>query len=158
MKKRTQFGLLLVVCLCAGLAGCTFAGEKVLEGASGGNVNIEGDSIEFIGEDGEAVSVGGGDWPDSELGQKVPRFTGGTVNSAVSTDDGIMISMSEVDEAAIAAYFEQIKADFKENTVESTMDDLTTYTGFNADGVGVAVYYTKSKAEVLISISQQAKE
>lgn len=159
---RKLITILFVFALIVLLTGCNIkemigqkigeeAGEKILEGLGGGDVEIDGDKVEFKGEDGENVLIGGGEWPDSELGKAIPEFKDGKITGVLDTSDGVMVTLEEVKAEDYKNYVSKIKDEFSQDTYETTTEDYAAFGGTNADGVSVMVQYTATEKTIIIS-------
>ena len=96
MKKVLVVFLVLVIILS--MSGCSVKkkienkigeaiGEKIIEGATGQNVDVQGDKVTIKGEDGSKLTLGGGEWPKNDLIKNIPEFKGGKIESAMSTEE-----------------------------------------------------------------------
>ncbi len=153
---------LLAVLLFASLAGCGLAeklekkaGEKAAEGflggIGGGDVDIDGDKMTFKGEDGEAFTMGGTEWPASELAKVIPEFTKGEITSVIESSDGVMVGVDSVEEADYGSYLEDIKKDFTADAYEMNSEDYKSYSAGNADGVIVFLQYGNNSLSITVT-------
>ena len=159
---RKLITILYIFALIVLLAGCNIkemigqkigeeAGEKILEGLGGGDVEIDGDKVEFKGEDGENVLIGGGEWPDSDLAKAIPEFKDGKITGVMDSSDGVMITLEEVKAEDYTKYISKIKDEFSQDTYETTTEDYAAFGGTNADGVSIMVQYSSSDKTIIIS-------
>lgn len=160
-----------LVCLIALLLVLSFAGcgikqkaeekisealaEKMLEGTSGSDVDIDGENITITGEDGETLSFGSTEWPTSDLAKKIPAFEDGQVSSVMESGDSVWITVDSVKEADAASYFDAVKQAFTEDPYSLSSDGSVTYGAKNADGVGVMLEY--SQETLTIFVTQEAE-
>lgn len=92
MKKVLSWLLISVLLLSIiSLSGCGVKKkvgqaitEKAIEKATGDKVDIDGDKITVKAEDGEEITYGGGEWPDTDLGKKIPKFNKGKIITAAT--------------------------------------------------------------------------
>jgi Cu/Ag efflux protein CusF len=133
------------------------AAEKMIEGAGGGKVDIEGDKVTIKGESGENLTVGSTTWPTSELAKKIPEFKAGKITGVMDSPDGILVTMESVKEADAMAYFDNIKKNFNQESYEAKEEGSLSYGGKNADGIGVALQYTEGTLTVSVSKAAQSK-
>jgi hypothetical protein len=164
MKK--WIGCLLILVLLLSLAGCGIkenlekkAGEalaeNVLESTGGGDVDINGDKITIKGESGEELTVGGTEWPKSELAKSVPEFQTGTITAVLDSADCVIVSLESVKEADAAAYFATVKKDFTREPFEVNAEGSTSFGAKNADGVSVALQYSGETLTITVTKSAQ---
>lgn len=112
------------------------ATEKILEKALGDKVDIDGDEVTIKGDNGEEVTIGGGQRPDTELAKKLPEFTKGTVVSAVTEDNSVMIFLEKVN---AGVFWMKTKLDTGEYLKE-LLKGVPVQMNFDAGGEGVCDY------------------
>lgn len=162
MKKIFLY-LLVCVCLSAAilsLGGCGIKekaedaiGEKIAEKALGDKVDIKGDTVTVKGENGETATFGGGQWPDTELAKKVPKFTKGTIVTSATEDDSMMVFMEKVEAGDFETYLEEIKKAYSQDAYESRTDGGITYGGSDGE-VTVAVNYVSAEGAMGITVTK----
>ncbi len=166
MKKGTVYLLLCICLLVSGLlfGGCGIkekaskaVGEKIAEQALGGNVDIDGDEVTIKGENGEEVTIGGGQWPDSELSKKIPEFKKGKIVSSLDTDEAITIILEEVKAEDADSYLEDIKKAYPDDSYEAKGNGAITYSGFNKDKISAAVNYNSGEETIIITVTKPAQ-
>lgn len=151
MKKFVAWVLFLVLILS--LAGCGVkeqlekkAGEalaeKMIEGAGGGKVDIDGEKVTIKGEGGAQVTVGGTEWPKSELAKSAPEFKQGEISGIYDSEDSVMVALESVKEADARAYLETIKKTFTQEPVEMIATDCFSFGANNANGINVTLQYS----------------
>jgi hypothetical protein len=161
LKKLIIPVLLLSVALL--FAGCKspsqmageLIGEKMIEAAGGGSVDIDGDKVTIKGESGEEVTIGETDWPDNELGKAIPEFKKGKITSNVSSDVLNILTIEEVKKADFEDYAKVIKNAFTENSYE--ISDSGTYSYGGSDKAGkysVTITYEAADENLTISMSK----
>ena len=155
------FAILMVLLLLVSLFGCNVKkkiGEKITEGileqSGAGDVDIDGDAMTITGEDGEQVTLGGTEWPESDLAKLIPECKKGTVSYVMQSDGYVYITVDEIDPDDAKAYADSVKKDFSVDPYEMSYDGGFTYTANNADGINVSVSYSDSS--LLIMVSQEA--
>lgn len=131
--------------------------EKIVEKTLGGNVDIDGEEVTFKGEDGEEVTFGSSEWPDSEIGKKIPEFTKGKITSAVNSKGYIFIMLEEVEADDFKSYYENIKSNYTEDSYESKYDDVISYSGGNSEGIMVGLAYTSKDKSMTIQATMPEK-
>lgn len=162
MKKKIIFIFLLIAILLM-VVGCGAKqkmeekiAEKFVESALGGNIDIDGDEVTIKGEDGE-VTFGSNEWPNSDVANKIPKFKGGTITSAVNSDNYVFIIIEEVEESDFKDYYEKVKSDFNKESYDAKFDDTISYTGSNDDGVTIIIAYSTSDKGLSIQASLAEK-
>ncbi|HBV68378.1 MAG TPA: hypothetical protein DEF04_09465, partial [Clostridiales bacterium] len=78
--------------------------EKIVEKTLGANVDIDGEEVTFKGEGGEEVTFGSTEWPDSEVGKKIPEFKKGKITSSANSDGYFLIMLEEVEQNDFNSY------------------------------------------------------
>lgn len=161
MKKLFIFMALVVVILM--LSGCGAKqkmedkiAEKVVEAALGADVDIDGEEVTVKSEDG-SVTLGSGEWPDSELAKKIPEFKAGNITSVVSSEEYVFIIMEEVDEDDFKDYLAEIQSKFTEDAYESKFEDTIAYSATNTEGTAMIVSYTTVDKTLSIQASMPEK-
>lgn len=165
--KKLLIGLLVFVMILS-LAGCgtkekleekagEAVAEKILEESSGGkaDVDIDGDKMTIKGKNGEKLTVGGTEWPKSELVKNIPEFKDGTVISIMDTKSAIQINLEKVKKEAFVKYLEAIKKDYAEEAYETTSEGLVSYGANNAAGIGVLLYYADETLVITVTQPQE---
>jgi hypothetical protein len=158
--------IILVLTLFLSISGCGVKrkienkvgeaiGEKVIEGATGQKVDIKGDEITIKGEDGSKATMGGGEWPKSELMKNIPEFKGGKIQSVFSTEDGVVIYLEDVEQDDFDNYLANIKRGFSKNTSEINSDDGIAYIGGNGEGINVQVSHSRKDKTSIITVAQE---
>lgn len=160
MKK--VFAILMVLLMLVALAGCNIKqkiGEKIAEGileqSGAGDVDIDGDSMTVTGEDGEEMTIGGTEWPDSDLAKLIPEFTKGTVSYVMQSEGYLYITVDEVAQDDAKAYVDSIKNDFTVDSYDMSYEGGFSYSAKNADNISISVSF--SDATLLIMVSQEAQ-
>jgi hypothetical protein len=164
--KRKLIIILAVVMVFALAAGCGIKdkieqkageaiGEKIIEGVAGGNVDVDLDDDTFVieGEDGEKLEFGSGEWPDSDLAKKLPKYDDGEIDSVFQSEDGAQVSVINTDEKYFAKYLEEVKKDFAENAYEGKSDGSITYSASCPEGDSILIMYENESCK---SQSQKA--
>lgn len=157
----------LTAALILSLSGCGLSeaigqkigaeiGEKILEGAGGGDIEIDGDKIEFEGASGERVVIGGSEWPDSDIAKAVPEFKAGKITSVVDTSTGLMIGAEEVEPGDYEKYVSSLKDIFTSDVFETSAEDYAAFGGANGDGITVTVQYTPSSRTIIIGAGKNS--
>jgi hypothetical protein len=129
--------------------------EKMIEDAGGGDVDIDGDKVTIKGENGEEITVGGTQWPESELAKSIPEFKDGEVASVLDSTDSVIITLESVKEEDATSYFEAIKNDFKEESFEATDQESMSYWAKNTEGISVGLQY--SVDTLIITVASDAE-
>ncbi|HWQ58862.1 MAG TPA: DUF6591 domain-containing protein [Clostridia bacterium] len=160
MKKI--LAILIVLMLLVSFAGCKKIGEKIgekiteniLENASGSDIDIDGDTMTVQGTDGSSTTIGGTEWPDSDLAKKIPELKKGTVSYVMESTDYLYVTVDSVEEQDAKDYIEEVKASFTVDPYEMTYDGGFSYTAKDDSGLNISVSYTEGT--VLIMVSQEA--
>lgn len=165
--KKAYVCLLLVICLLVSaisLGGCGIKekaaeaiGEKIAEKALGDNVDIDGDQMTIKGDNGEQVTIGGGQWPDSELSRKLPEFKKGKIVSSLVTEEAVNIILEEVKTEDVMPYIEEIKKAYPEDSYESQGNGAATYSGSNKDKFSAAVNFDSEEGTVIITVTKNSQ-
>ncbi|HEX2946956.1 MAG TPA: DUF6591 domain-containing protein [Clostridia bacterium] len=125
--------------------------EKMIEGAGGGDVDIEGSTVTIKGENGEELVVGDSEWPKSELAKSVPEFKEGKITGVLDSEDSVFISLESVKKSDADAYLEKIKVDFTQEPLETTDDEGGfNYGAKNADGINVTILYSGENLTITV--------
>lgn len=129
-------------------------GEKILEEAGAGDVDIDGDKVTIKGEDGTEATFGGSEWPKSDVLNSVPEFKEGTIASVMTSEGYAMIIIEKVNEQDFVEYFGGIKANFTKDAFEMSSDGIISYTAGNEDGIIVQVSYDKGNQTATIAANK----
>lgn len=155
--KNISVLLLVLALACTVITGCGAkekAGEKIAEKIleQGGveDVDIDGDKITVKVEDGQKVTVGGSEWPDSELVKNIPEFKHGKIAGIVETSDYLVITFEEVSEADAVAYIEKNKADFTLDNFESKSESMISWSGKKDNGLQLSLTFTDSSFSIMV--------
>lgn len=132
--------------------------EKMIESVTDSKVDIEGDKITIRDEQGQEATIGGSEWPKSDLVKNIPEFKNGTVTSVLDSPDYILITMEKVDKNDFTKYLETIKNEFTEGALEMTAEDVTSYMASNNKGIGIQISYAQGDENLSINITQVQKE
>lgn len=164
MKKLLV--LLLVLALIFSVAGCGVKkkienkigeaiGEKIIEGATGQKVDIEGDKVTIGGKEG-SLTFGGGQWPDNDLVKSIPEFRDGKIEAVMSSEETVTIAIEEVEQRAFENYLANIKKNFTKETSEMTTNEVISYSGAN-EKIKVHLSYDIPGKSMFIAIGKQAE-
>jgi len=89
--KRTALSATLIICLAAlalSVTGCQLVAQKATEGAlktaTGGAVDVKGDSVTLTGKDGSQATVAGDQKIPADFPSDVPLRDDGTVNAVIT--------------------------------------------------------------------------
>ncbi|MGI5860292.1 MAG: DUF6591 domain-containing protein [Tepidanaerobacteraceae bacterium] len=166
MKKVLVVFLVLVIILS--MSGCGVKkkienkigeaiGEKIIEGATGQNVDVQGDKVTIKGEDGSKLTLGGGEWPKNDLIKNIPEFKGGKIESTMSTEESVVMSLESVEQKDFEKYLENIKKDFTEDAFEMNSDEVISYAGLNEKSVQVQLTYEIENKSLSIVVAKTAE-
>lgn len=129
--------------------------EKLVEKALGDAVDIKGDSITVKGEDGEKITIGGGEWPDSDLAKNIPKFTKGKISTTMMENNVLMVYLEEVETGDFEDYLKQIKKTYSEDAQELKSDDAISYSAKDGKGTAVGLKFEKGNGTVIISVTKE---
>jgi len=132
--------------------------EKLIESATNSKVDIKGDKITIKDEQGQEATLGGNEWPKSDLIKNIPEFKNGTIVSVMDSSDYILMIIENVSKNDFAKYLETIKSDFTEGALEMATEDVTSYMAGNNKGVGVQISYTQGDGNLSINVTQVPQE
>jgi|LSQX01.2.fsa_nt_gb hypothetical protein len=166
MKKVLIMFLVLVLILS--MSGCGVKkkienkigeaiGEKIIEGATGQKLDIQGDKVTVKGEDGSQLTLGGGEWPKNDLIKNIPEFKGGKIESAMSSEESVVMFIESVEQKDFEKYLENIKKDFTEDAFEMNSDDLISYGGANGKSVQVQLTYERENKNLSIAVAKKSE-
>ena len=130
--------------------------EEIIEDATGGDVDIDGDKITVKDESGATITIGT-DWPTSELSKTIPEFKDGVITSVTDSEDIIIISMEQVKSEDYLDYLKEIKKDYSEDSYETSASDLSSYGASNGEGTMVQLYYEIETELMNITITREVK-
>ncbi|MDD4568725.1 MAG: hypothetical protein PHE70_01145 [Tepidanaerobacteraceae bacterium] len=129
-------------------------GEKIIEGATGQKVDVDGDQVTIKGEDGSKLTLGGGEWPKSDLIQNIPEFKGGKIESAMSTEESVVMFIESVEQQDFEKYLKNIKNDFPEDVFEMNSDEAISYVGLNERSIQVQLTYEIESKSLSIVVAK----
>jgi hypothetical protein len=130
-------------------------GESIVEGITGSDIDINGDSVTLTGEDGEEVTFGSTEWPDNEIIKRIPKFSKGEIETSYITDEGGSLAIINVAKADYDDYVEQIKqAGFTVDPQTMEADDLLIYTASDAENYIVSLSYAVENTTMSITIGK----
>ena len=134
-------------------------GEKIVEEMAGDDVDVDikDGKVEVKGEDGEEFSFGGTEWPDSGVGENIPKYKDGKVDSVIATQEAVQINI-ETDQDYFDDYIKDIKDEFDKEPFESESSDGISYAGKNDDGVSVLFIYSADEESCFITVSEPQDE
>lgn len=162
MKKSLLLIFILIFTLTA--VGCGAKekveekiAEQVIQSATGVEVDINDEEVTIEGEDGQEVTIGGTEWPDSDMAKKIPEFKEGKVSSVVNSAENVMIVIEEVEKKDVLKYAENFIDTYTYNTFIIKSQDGVTYSGSNNEGLSVSLGYTENDKSLLISAAQGEK-
>ncbi|HHX22903.1 MAG: hypothetical protein ACOX2A_05995 [Tepidanaerobacteraceae bacterium] len=130
-------------------------GEKIIEGAIGQKVDVDGDQVTLEGDDGSKFTIGGGEWPKNDLIKNIPEFKGGKIESVMSGEEATVISIDDVDKNAFENYLNNIKNDFTKDAYELNSDEFISYTGMNDKNVQIQLTYDIEGKSMSLAIAQK---
>lgn len=158
MKK--VFVIMLALLLTITMVGCKSPtevasekiAEKVIEGAGGGKVDIDGEKVTIKTEDGSEVLFGGNEWPSDKLGKAIPKLTEGEVTYVANSDDMCMIIIEGVKVTEYEDYVQEAKASgYTQGEVNFSDNSTKTYMATNADEITLQITYLSESEEVSIT-------
>ncbi|AGA67765.1 hypothetical protein Desdi_0211 [Desulfitobacterium dichloroeliminans LMG P-21439] len=163
MKKTLIFcfALFLVFtltgCKSPSEAAAEKVSEKILEGATGGKVDLDGEKATIKTEDGSVVSFGGNEWPSDKLGEDIPKLNG-KVTYVANSDAMCMIIIEGVKAGEFEKYVEKVKdAGFNQNEMNYSDNSTKTYMASNAKDIAFQLTYMVDTEEVSITAGKNEK-
>lgn len=165
MKKIIIMSMALI--LVFALTGCKSpsqaisekATEKIVEGAVGGNVDVDGNKVTVKGEDGSTVTVGDTKWPKDQLGKEIPEMKDGSITYVANSDTLCMVMVEKVRKSEYEGYLAKVKnAGFTQNEA-SFSDETTKSTGAsNGQGVNFQLTYNSKTEEMNITVGRESQK
>ncbi len=166
MKKVLIMFLVLVLILS--MSGCGVKkkienkigeaiGEKIIEGATGQKIDIQGDKVTVKGEDGSKLTLGGGEWPKNDLIKNIPEFKNGKIESTMSSEESVVMFIENVEQKDFEKYLENIKKDFTEDAFEMNSEEVISYAGANGKSVQVQLTYEIENKSLSIVVAKTAE-
>lgn len=155
MKRILVLVFILIFTLT--IVGCGAkekAAEQIIESATGAKVDINDDEVTIKGEDGEEVTIGGTEWPDSDMAKLIPKFKNGKVSSVVNSEENVMILVEEVEKQDVLNYAANFIDTFMNNFYIMISEEGVSYSGTNNEGLSVSLGYTESDKSLLISAAK----
>jgi len=138
--------------------------EKVTEGvinkATGGagTVDIDGDKLTIKGEDGEELTIGGTEWPDSGAASMIPKVKNGTVVSAFNAEKACIIILEKVTEQDYADYVDELKGlGFTNDAFTYSAEKSHSYTATSENGSTISVTYNGGDETISISFEDKSE-
>jgi predicted small lipoprotein YifL len=128
--------------------------EEILEQAGAEDVDIDGDKVTLKGEDGEEVTFGGDEWPESDLANSIPEFSKGEFANIMETSNYLMINFEEVKEADAAAYIEQNKPEFTLDNYESKSEGMISWSGRNDEGLQLSLTLADASFTITLMLDE----
>lgn len=164
MSKKVV-AILLMVFMIAAVGGCGAKekmndkiAESVTEGIINkaldgeGKVNLDGDKVSIKGEDGEELSFGEAEWPDSGAAQQIPSLKKGVVVSTMNSDKFCMIMLEEIEQDDFNQYLEEIKAQgFTNDSFEFNSDTGYSYSASKDENTMISLMYDSEAKSVTIN-------
>jgi hypothetical protein len=165
MKKILSFLLLFLLALS--LAGCgakekieekagEALAEKMIEEAGGSDVDINGDKVVIKGEDGEEITFGETEWPTSDIAKSIPEFKDGKIVSVMEANGSLLIILEEVAKEDAAAYLDEVKKIFTEESFDMGSEGNMNYVAKNSEGLGIMLVYAEDETfGITLSATQE---
>ncbi len=164
--KRLSAWVLVISCLLVSvlpLGGCgsikkkaeKAISEKIVEKALGDKVDIDGDKVTVKGEDGEEVTFGGGEWPESKLTKNLPKFKKGNIVTSASSDEGIMVFLEKVEIKDFDAYLKEVKKVYDQDVYESKSEEMVTYAASDGDKTVVNLNFVVKEGTIGITVTKK---
>ncbi|NLW44930.1 MAG: hypothetical protein GXY92_07070 [Syntrophomonadaceae bacterium] len=135
--------------------------ETVINKATGGaaDIDLDGDKLTIKGEDGEELTIGGSEWPDSGAATMIPEFKHGKVVSAFNSDASCAIVLEEVQEQDFKDYLDELKGlGYTENSYTFSQETAQTYSAEAEDGSAISVTYNGNDQTLTISFRAASTE
>ncbi len=134
--------------------------EKVTEGvlnkATGGaaDIDIEGDKLSIKGKDGEELTIGGNEWPDTGAASKIPKIKNGSVVSAFNSDTSCVIILEKVTQQDFTDYVDEVKAlGYTNDAFTYSADESHSYSASAEDGSAISVTYSGGDETISVSFN-----
>lgn len=167
MKKITIY--LLMLALAISLGGCGIKekieqkaaeaiAEKVIGGAAGTDVDIDGETITIKGEDDQMMVIGENKWPTSDLAKSIPEFKAGKIVSVVDINGSLFIMIEDTSEEDYKSYLDEIKKTFTEGSYELDTDTGMVYGASNDKKISIILSYDKNEGTSIAVADEGSKE
>ncbi len=128
--------------------------EKLIEDMGGVEVDIKGDTITMKDDEGTEITMGGTDWPSSDLVKNIPEFEDGKVLLVMEMEDTLVINLDEVSKEDFEKYLEKIKKDFANEVYEINAEGSLSYGGENEGRIGIQIFYSSETGGVSITLAK----
>lgn len=161
MKKLVIFGIAIL--LVFSLTGCKSpsqvvsekVGEKIIEGAGGGKVDLDGDKVTVKNKDGSEVVLGGNEWPSDKMAKDIPELKKGKVTYVANSDVMCMIMVEDVELNDFEDYLAKVKSSgFTKDEVNFSDGSSKSYLAGNEQGVAFQLTYMTERKEVSITVGK----
>lgn len=163
MKRKLI--MLLSIFTVLSLAGCGVkekvyekTTEKVLEKATGvKDVKIDSskEKVTIEGDDGEKISFGAGEWPDSELTKKLPKLEKGEVVSVFEMPNAVVIGLEKVAADDFSEYLDKIKKVFPNDAFTMNSEGYFSYGAGNEEGDSIAMSYSEDQVSITYTQAEE---
>jgi hypothetical protein len=132
------------------------AGEKIFEHATGGNIDIDGDTVTIKGDDGSNVTLGATEWPKDKIGKEIPELKDGTVTYVVNSDALCMIIVEKIKKNEYEDYLAKVKkAGFTHNEINYSDAALQSISADNGQGISFQLTYNAETEEINITVGKK---
>ncbi len=159
MNQKLVRSIIGVIFICVLVTGCGKSAsekmaEEIIEKQTGTDVDIEGEKVTIETEEGGKIVYGGTNWPESELGKRIPTLKGEIV-SLVESEEYVGIALENVSQTDIDAYINKLKTEFPTDFTQSTAENERGCYG--ADDKGYYVSLTYSDGSVYLSLTKDSE-
>ena len=140
MKKKVLALSLVLILTLVVLSGCEPKIQKSIN-IDGNRVEVQGDTVTFKSNDGEALITSGGNlsWPKNKMGD-LPEFKGNIIG-VITTPEGDMVTLDGISKSEYESYVDKLKAQGYEATYETVIaQSAMMFMGKKGDN-GVSIQY-----------------
>lgn len=135
--------------------------EALLNATLPGDVkaDIDGNNMSITDNKGNRTEIGSGTWPKGELGDTIPKFTGGTLSSSVVTTEACLLTFNDVDKKEADDYLTSVRTHgFDQDIAEFTVNTNHGYQATHASGLSVMVNYDSASKNLIIALNRKSTD
>lgn len=134
----------------------TTDGEKIIiQNEDGTKMVSDGDLLIIENDDGERTSIGGKEWPKTDIMKNIPLLKEGKIVNVIESKDYVMISIEEISEKDFSQYINTVKKSFTKEVFELNTDDAISFAGGNDKGFSTQLIHSRTDNTATITIVKQ---